>query len=135
VAARVAGSSWTWRVDPAALAWLDADDPGGRVAILNPYDGMLFDRPRLTELFDFTYVLEQFKKKHERVYGYFAHPILLGDRFVGMLDAAVDRERGVLRVSGIHELLPFDPEEAEIVDLEIESLARWLGVAVERIDA
>jgi uncharacterized protein YcaQ len=96
---------------------------------------MLFDRPRLTELFDFTYVLEQFKKKHERVYGYFAHPILLGDRFVGMLDAAVDRERGVLRVSGLHELLPFDPEEAEIVDLEIESLARWLGVAVERIDA
>jgi uncharacterized protein YcaQ len=134
-AARVAGSSWTWRVDPEALAWLDADDPGGRAAILNPYDGMLFDRPRLTELFDFTYVLEQFKKKHERVYGYFAHPILLGDRFVGMLDAAVDRERGVLRVSGLHELLPFDPEEAEIVDLEIESLARWLGVAVERIDA
>jgi uncharacterized protein YcaQ len=134
-AARVEGSSWTWRVDPQALTWLDADDPGGRAAILNPYDGMLFDRPRLTELFDFTYVLEQFKKKHERVYGYFAHPILLGDRFVGMLDAAVDRERGVLRVSGLHELLPFDPEEAEIVDLEIESLARWLGVAVERIDA
>lgn len=134
-AATVEGSTWKWRVDPEALAALDADDPGGRVAILNPYDPMLFDRPRLTELFEFTYVLEQFKKKHERKYGFFAHPILLGDRFVGMLDAAVDKERPLLRVSGVHELLPFDPEEAEIVDLEIASLADWLGVAWERIDA
>jgi len=134
-AATVEGSSWKWRVDPEALASLEEDDPGGRAAILNPYDGMLFDRPRLTELFDFTYVLEQFKKKHERVYGYFAHPILLGDRFVGMLDAAVDKERNVLRVSGVHELLPFDPEESEIVDLELAALADWLGVDYERIDA
>ena len=133
-AARVAGSSWTWRVDPEALAWLDADDPGGRAAILNPYDGMLFDRPRLTELFDFTYVLEQFKKKHERVYGFFAHPILLGDRFIGMLDAEADRENGVLKVNAVHEVLPFDPEEAEIVDLEIDALAGWLGLSRAMIE-
>ena len=63
------------------------DDPGGRVAILNPYDGMLFDRPRLAELFGFEYVLEQFKPKAQRVYGYFARPILVGDRFAGLLDA------------------------------------------------
>jgi uncharacterized protein YcaQ len=135
VEARVEGSAWKWRVDPDALATLESDDPGGRVAILSPYDRMLFDRPRLTELFDFTYVLEQFKKKHERTYGYFAHPILLGDRFVGMLDAALDKESNLLRVSGVHELLPFDPEEAEIVDLEIAALADWLGVGHERIDA
>ena len=133
-AATVEGSTWKWRVDPEALASLDEEDPGGRVAFLNPYDPMLVDRPRLTELFDFTYVLEQFKKKHERVYGFFAHPILLGDRFVGMLDAEADRKNGMLRVSGVHELLPFDPEEAEIVDLEIDALARWLGMPWERID-
>lgn len=126
-AATVEGSEWTWRVDPDALATLD-EEPDGRVAFLNPYDGMLADRPRLTELFDFTYVLEQFKKKSERVYGFFAHPILMGDRFVGMLDAEADRENGVLRVSALHELLPFDPEETEIVDLEIDALAEWLGL-------
>jgi uncharacterized protein len=27
----------------------------------------------------------------------------------------------------VHELLPFDPEEHEIVRLEIEDLAAWLG--------
>lgn len=133
-AARVEGSSWMWRVDPDALAALEADDPGGRVAILNPYDPMLSDRPRLTELFDFSYVLEQFKKKHERVYGFFAHPILMGDRFIGMLDAMADRENGVLTVNAVHELLPFDPEEAEIVDLEIDALAGWLGLSRAMIE-
>ncbi len=40
---------------------------------------MLFDRPRLREIFDFDYVLEQFKSKPQRRYGLFAYPILLGD--------------------------------------------------------
>jgi uncharacterized protein YcaQ len=127
--ARVEGSSWKYRVDPEALTALD-DDDGGRVALLNPYDSMLFDRPRLKELFEFEYVLEQFKPKNQRVYGYFAHPILMGDRFVGMLDAAVDRKEEVLRVTAVHEVLPFDPEETEMVRAEIHELAEWLGVRV-----
>lgn len=125
----VDGSAQKFRVDPEALAALQ-DDDGGRVAFLNPYDGMLFDRRRLQEVFEFTYVLEQFKKKAERVYGYFAHPILMGDRFVGMLDAAVDRERGELRVHAVHEFVPFEPEETEMVQAEIAELADWLGVGL-----
>ena len=126
----VEGSTWKWRVDPEALAALEDEDAGGRVAFLNPYDSLLFDRKRLEELFDFTYVLEQFKPKPQRRYGFFAHPILMGDRFVGMLDAEVDREREVLRVNAVHEFLPFEPEENEMVRAEIEELAEWLGVAV-----
>jgi len=128
--ATVEGSSWKWRVDPRALAALD-DDPGGRVAFLNPYDGMLFDRPRLSELFEFDYVLEQFKKKHERRYGFFAHPILMGDRFVGMLEAEVDRKRELLVVAAVHEFLPFEAEEDEMVRAEIADLAEWLGVGLQ----
>lgn len=125
--ARVEGSSWKWRVDPQAVAALD-DDPGGRVAILNPYDRMLFDRPRLTELFEFPFILEQFKPKAQRVYGYFVYPILIGDRFAGLLDAEVDKKREALVVSAIHELEPFDDEEREMVDAELRDLAEWLGV-------
>ena len=128
--ATIEGSRLSWRVDPEAIAALDDDDDGGRVAFLNPYDSMLFDRPRLAEVFGFTYVLEQFKPKPQRVYGYFAHPILLGDRFVGMLDAEVDRAREVLRVTAVHEFLPFEPEEDEMVRAEIAELAEWLGVSV-----
>jgi uncharacterized protein YcaQ len=130
VPAVVEGSKQKWRVDPEELAALDEEDAGGRVALLSPYDGMLFDRPRLKELFEFEYVLEQFKPKPQRRYGYFAHPILMGDRFVGLLDASVDREREVLTVADVHELLPFDPEEHEMVRAEIDDLAEWLGVSV-----
>ncbi len=127
--ARVEGSSWKWRVDPVAVAAL-ADDAGGRVAILNPYDGMLFDRPRLKELFDFDFVLEQFKPKGQRIYGYFAHPILVGDRFVGLLDAQLDKKKETLVVNAVHELIGFDVEERDMVHAEIRDLAEWLGVEV-----
>ncbi|WP_344782870.1 DNA glycosylase AlkZ-like family protein [Microbacterium kribbense] len=125
--ARVEGSKWKWRVDPEALARVD-EEVDGRVVFLNPYDGMLFDRPRLREVFEFEYVLEQFKPKAQRVYGHFAHPILMGDRFVGLLDAAIDRNEGVLQVNAIHELLPFEPEEEEMVRAELDELAQWLGI-------
>jgi hypothetical protein len=127
--ALVEGSNWKYRVDPEALASL-REDPDGRVAFLSPYDGFLFDRPRLEEIFDFKYVLEQFKPKPQRVYGFFAHPILMGDRFVGLLDAEVDREQSELKVNAVHELLPFDPEEDEMVRAEIGDLAEWLGLGL-----
>ncbi|MDQ1570725.1 MAG: uncharacterized protein QOF79_1399, partial [Actinomycetota bacterium] len=126
----IEGSGRKYRVDPEAIAALEEDE-GGRVAFLSPYDGMLFDRPRLRELFEFDYVLEQFKPKPQRKYGFFAHPILMGDRFVGMLDAEVNREREVLVVTAVHEFLPFDLEEDEMVRAEIADLGEWLGVNVQ----
>ena len=133
-AARVEGTTMRFRVDPDALRALDEPDPGGRVAFLNPYDRLLFDRRRLVELFGFTYVLEQFKPKPQRVYGYFAHPILFGDRFIGMLDAEHDREREVLRVNAIHEFDEWGSDERELVRLELGELADWLGVPVTGLD-
>lgn len=129
--AAVEGSRWKFRVDPLALAMLEDDDPAGRAAFLNPYDSILYERGRLTELFDFTYVLEQFKPKSQRKYGYFAHPILVGDRFAGLLDAEVDQERGMLRINAVHELTPFEADEKDMVRAELADLAGWLGVDVE----
>ncbi|MCC4907545.1 DNA glycosylase AlkZ-like family protein [Microbacterium sp. cx-59] len=131
--ATIEGSARKYRVDPEALAALN-DDRGGRVAFLNPYDSLLFDRPRLRELFAFDYVLEQFKPRPQRRYGFFAHPILMGDRFVGMLDAEVDRTREELRLGAIHEFVPFDPEETEMVRAELAELGEWLGMSVTGLD-
>lgn len=127
--AAVEGLRQKYRVDPEALAAIEEDE-GGRTAFLSPYDGMLFDRPRLRELFDFEYVLEQFKPQSQRRYGFFAHPILMGDRFVGLLEAEVDREHEALVVAAVHELLPFDAEEHDMMRAEIADLAQWLGVDV-----
>jgi uncharacterized protein YcaQ len=128
----VEGQTQKYRVDPEAVAALEQDE-GGRVAFLNPYDGMLFDRPRLRELFDFDYVLEQFKPKPQRRYGLFAHPILMGDRFVGMLEASVDRDKRLLDVAAVHEFTGLDAEELEMVRAEIGEVASWLGVELTEL--
>ncbi|MGF0115741.1 DNA glycosylase AlkZ-like family protein [Promicromonospora sp. Marseille-Q5078] len=126
--ATVEGTERTWLVDPAAL---DAvDDPfEGRTAVLSPFDALVHDRARLLEIFDFDYVLEMYKPRASRRWGYFALPVLHGDRFVGKVDATADRRAGVLRVDAIHEDLPFDPEVLRAVRAELEELAGWLGLA------
>lgn len=75
-------------------------------------------------------MLEQFKPKAQRKYGYFAHPILMGDRFMGMLEAEFDRSQEALTVAAVHEFVPFEPEEDEMVRAELDDLGRWLGVEV-----
>lgn len=126
LAAVVEGTKGVWRVDPRLL------DGGfdGRTALLSPLDRLVFDRKRLAELFEFDYTLEQYKPAGQRRFGYWAMPILHGDRFVGKLDATADRAAGLLFVDAIHEDVPFTAAIRRAVDAEIASLAAWLGVEV-----
>lgn len=135
VPVEIEGSSRPWRADPDALDALDAG-PGhtfsGRTALLSPFDRLIHDRVRTLEVFEFEYLLEMYKPAAKRRWGYFALPILHGDRLVGKLDATADRKAGVLRVAAVHEDTPFTPETRDAVDAEIADLAAWLGLAVER---
>ena len=67
----------------------------------------MIDRKRMAELFEFDYQLEMFKPAAKRRWGYWAMPMLDGDRLVGKVDATAERDRGVLRVDAIHEDEPF----------------------------
>ena len=107
----VEGVRGTWRVDPAQLGQPFA----GRAALLSPFDRLVYDRKRMDELFEFDYQLEMYKPVAKRRWGYFALPILYGDRLVGKLDATADRKAGVLRVDAIHEDEPFDDKTAAAV--------------------
>jgi uncharacterized protein YcaQ len=131
VEATVEGTDGIWWVDPDALAALDQPFEG-RAALLSPYDRLVYDRDRALDLFDFEYVLEMYKPATKRRWGYYALPILVGDRLVGKLDAKADRKKGTLTVFAVHEDLPFDDETAEAVDAEIEALAAWLGTEIVR---
>ncbi len=121
----------TWRVDPAAIADLARFSP--RTALLSPFDRLVFDRRRLEDLFEYEYLLEMDKPAAKRRWGYFALPILHGDRFVGKLDAKADRKAGVLVVNAIHEDAPFDLATSAAVNREIHDLARWLGLEVRGV--
>ena len=124
----VEGVKGEWRVDPR---YLD-DGFEERTALLSPFDRVVHDRVRTEELFDFEYTLEMYKPAAKRRWGYFALPILHGDRLVGKLDAAADHKASVLRVNAIHEDVRFTRAMAAAVRKEIDDLAVWLGLAVER---
>jgi uncharacterized protein len=118
----VEGVRGTWRVDPALLG----QPFSGRAALLSPFDRLIHDRKRTVELFEFDYQLEMYKPAARRRWGYFALPILYGDRLIGKLDATADRKAGALGVNAIHRDVPFDQAMTAAVDSEIKDLARWL---------
>lgn len=127
----VEGLRGQWRVDPGQLDRL-AEPFRGRTVLLSPLDRLVFDRKRMTELFDFDYQLEMYKPAGKRRWGYWAMPILHGDRLVGKLDATADLAAGVLRVAAVHEDAPFSAALRKAVDREVDDLADWLGLRVTR---
>ena len=128
--ARVEGVRGKWRVDPR---YLDAA-LAPRVAVISPLDRLIFDRKRMEELFAFDYQLEQYKPVARRRWGYWAMPVLDGDRLVGKVDATAERDRGVLRVDAVHEDEPFDARLADGVRRELDGLAACLGLVREGPD-
>lgn len=124
----IEGVRGQWRVDPDLL---DGDFVG-RTVLLSPIDRLVIDRKRMEEIFEFDYQLEMFKPAARRRWGYWAMPILHGDRLVGKLDATADREAGVLRVDAVHEDGDWSPAMRVAVDDEIDRLAEWLGLGTAR---
>jgi uncharacterized protein len=124
----VEGVRGEWRVDPSYL-----DEPfEGRAALLSPFDRLVHDRTRAEALFEFEYQLEMYKPASKRRWGYYALPVLSGDRLVGKLDAKADRKAGVLVVNAVHQDVPFTPDMTAGIDQEIASLAAWLGLEERR---
>jgi uncharacterized protein YcaQ len=124
----VEGVGGEWRVDPSQLG----QPFSGRAALLSPFDRLIHDRKRTLELFEFDYYLEMYKPAAKRRWGFFALPILYGDRLVGKLDATADRDAGVLRVDAVHQDVPFEEPMTAAVEDEIRDLADWLELDLTR---
>ncbi len=118
----VEGVRGEWRVDPALLGQPFC----GRLALLSPLDRLVYDRRRTTEIFEFDFQLEMFKPAAKRRWGYYALPILYGDRLVGKVDVAADPKAGVLRLNAIHRDTEFTKAMDTKLQREITDLARWL---------
>jgi uncharacterized protein len=134
-------------VDEGRLREVEADDGGPTFYVLAdteidgdpapptlvcPFDNLVWDRPLLERVFGFRHVIEVYKREHEREFGYYVLPLLVGDRFVGRADLKADRAEGVLRIRR------FTPEprvrgnvEGKL-DRAAARLARLLGL--ERVE-
>ena len=112
-----------------------ANGDGGLPAavLLPPFDNLLWDRPFLERAFGFRHVIEVYKREHERAYGYYVLPLLVGDRFVGRADLKSDRAEGVLHVKR------FTPEPRARGNLQdkleraAHRLARTIGLERARL--
>ena len=106
------------------------------VALLCPFDPVIWFRPRTERLFDFRYRIEIYTPPPKRIYGYYVFPILLDGDLVGRVDLKADRQAGLLRVRGSYIEDGQDPiRVAGPLAEELRTMANWLSlddVAVER---
>lgn len=71
-------------------------------AVLSPFDPLVWDRKRVSELFGFDYRIECYTPAPKRQYGYFVLPLLHRGKLVGRMDAKAHRKEGVFEVKSLY---------------------------------
>ena len=111
------------RTGERIYSWPDAFDrtqrPADVVRILSPFDSTVIQRERVRSVFDFDYTIECYVPEAKRQFGYFALPLVYGDRFVGRMDCKAHRGQGRFEIKAlfVEAALPdaFLPAFAEAV--------------------
>jgi uncharacterized protein len=68
--------------------------------ILAPLDPLIYDRARNEDLWGFHYRWEVYTPQEKRVRGYYAMPLLFGERIVGWVDPKFDKKTQILSILG-----------------------------------
>ncbi|HWA39241.1 MAG TPA: crosslink repair DNA glycosylase YcaQ family protein [Burkholderiales bacterium] len=82
---------------PETLEWT-LGNPAPLVHILSPFDPLVIQRRRLELFFGYAHLFEAYLPQEKRRYGYFTHPVLVGDEIVAVLDLKTDREKQKLLI-------------------------------------
>jgi uncharacterized protein len=124
----VRGKRFVPGTETAALA--SPPEPAPTVALVAPFDSLLWDTALLASLFDFAFVWEGFFKPEKRRWGYYVLPLLFGDRFVGRIEPRIDRERRRVEVVGLWWEEGFAAKRADgFVDAMREALGAYVRFA------
>jgi uncharacterized protein YcaQ len=99
---------------PKNIKTFDKINEPTKLHILSPFDNLVIQRKRLSDLFGFDYVIECYVPAPKRKFGYFCMPVLYGTKFIGRIDAKADRNKGVLQV------IKFFPEK----DIRLNNMIR-----------
>jgi uncharacterized protein len=86
-----AGKHEHWARPEVIEASGDAAD-ANLVHILSPFDPLIIQRKRTNLFFGYDHKFEAYLPKEKRQFGYFALPVLVGDRIVAALDLKTDRQ-------------------------------------------
>jgi uncharacterized protein len=79
-------------VDSETYLWpagaVKPDEPARRVRFLAPFDPIVWDRRRFEHLWGWAYRFEAYTPEPKRQFGYYALPMLWGDRVIGWVNLA-----------------------------------------------
>ncbi|MFQ2601480.1 winged helix-turn-helix domain-containing protein [Aeromonas caviae] len=96
-------------------------------AVLSPFDPLVWDRKRASELFGFDYRIECYTPAPKRQYGYFVLPLLHRGKLVGRMDAKAHRKEGVFEVKSLYleDGIRVTQSLAQDLGKAIQKLAQW----------
>jgi uncharacterized protein len=95
VAVDGAGKQEHW-APPQAIETATEVADAGLVHILSPFDPLIIQRKRTKLFFGYDHKFEAYLPKEKRQFGYFALPVLVGDRIVAAIDLKTDRQNRTL---------------------------------------
>ena len=121
--ARLDGVDWYWPAaeDPAGAS------PDDAVRLLAPFDPVVWDRTRFELLWGWAYRFEAYTPAPKRKFGYYALPVLWGERVIGWANLSVvdgDLRVGLGYVSGA---APRSRQFRRALESELDAFRAFLG--------
>ncbi|HZP96537.1 MAG TPA: crosslink repair DNA glycosylase YcaQ family protein [Candidatus Limnocylindria bacterium] len=98
-----------------------------RTTLLSPFDNLIIDRDRTEELFGYRYRMEIYVPPRLRTLGYWAMPVLHGDRIIGSADPRFDRVRGELIVNNVVRVPDAPRSGSRAIRTAVAELAEFVG--------
>lgn len=93
--------------------------------ILSPFDPLIIQRKRLKLFFGYDHLFEAYLPAAKRQLGYFALPVLVGDRIVAAIDLKTDRQAGKLLIQQWTVLAEIGAETKQAIDATLARFERF----------
>lgn len=125
--ARIDGIDWIWPADesPQSRRWR----PDAGVRLLTPFDPVVWDRRRFELLWDWRYRFEAYTPAPKRTLGYYALPLLWGDRVIGWGNVSVVGGALDARFGYVAGKTPRDAAFRDGLDAELGRMRVFLGLS------
>jgi hypothetical protein len=110
---------------PAAVAEMPDPPASDLVHLLSPFDPLIIQRRRLKLFFGYEHLFEAYVPASKRKLGYFALPVLMGDRVVAAVDLKADRAQRRLLVNKLSWLVEPGASEKDALDFALDRFASF----------